>query len=525
MSGATKAGELEVDSSDVVKLVMQFCVENGLTKTFNALQEEAKVSLNVVPSLEGFQSDVKNGRWDAVLRALNQTTLPSAKLLDLYEQIAIEMVELREVDVARALMKESPPLRHMADKEPERFARLQQLCTKTFFDVRDAYPDGSTAKKRRTVIATNLSQDLTVVQPSRLLTLISQALRWEQQEGLLPTGSKFDLFRGVAKQKTDLYETFPTTLLRSIKFGKKACPEAAAFSPDGSFFFTGCIDGFIECWDVDSGKLRKDLPYQKEEDSPFLMHEVAVLCLAFSLDSTMMASGSQDGMVMVWNVQSGQCLKKFDRAHQKGVTSVAFAKDGSQILTGSFDATARIHGLRSGKIGIKEYRGHKSYVNDVCFSSDGLRILTASSDGTCRIWDTKSMETLFAISSSQVSVADPPQCYRIVPIPNTTCFGLCARTPYITIIDISGKVVKTLRSGKRSGGEFISCTVSPKGEWIYCIGEDSLLYCFNTERGKLEHTLKASEKELINVTHHPKRNLLTTWGQDYSVKFWVPEDG
>jgi hypothetical protein len=50
-------------------------------------------------------------------------------------------------------------------------------------------------------------------------------------------------------------------------------------------------------WDFVTGKLRKDLQYQADEQ--FLMHEGAVIALAFSRDSELLVSGSQDGKVKV----------------------------------------------------------------------------------------------------------------------------------------------------------------------------------------------------------------------------------
>lgn len=73
-----------------------------------------------------------------------------------------------------------------------------------------------------------------------------------------------------------------------------------------------------------------------------MMMEEAVLCLAFSRDSEMLASGSQDGKIKVWKIATGQCLRKFEKAHSKGVTCLQFSRDNSQVLSASFDFTIRL---------------------------------------------------------------------------------------------------------------------------------------------------------------------------------------
>lgn len=91
------------------------------------IQEDCQVCLNTVDNVEQFLQDVNQGRWDAVLPQITHLRLPTEKLYDLYEQIVCEMIEMRETDTARAMLRTMKAFKRLQQDDAERFMRLDRL--------------------------------------------------------------------------------------------------------------------------------------------------------------------------------------------------------------------------------------------------------------------------------------------------------------------------------------------------------------------------------------------------------------
>ncbi|BAM38722.1 uncharacterized protein TOT_010000190 [Theileria orientalis strain Shintoku] len=542
---------LDVSSEDVVKLILQYLKENGLNKTLLVMQEETGVSLNSVSNIESLIADAQMGRWSQVLDAIDTMKLSQDTLYKLYDQIVRELVDLKESKLALLLLESCTPLISMQKTDPDNYRRLLDLCRNRPSDSKEIYAGLSTdsshqhltKEKKRNIVAEALAKDIEYVPQSRLLALIGMALKWQNHLGLIPPGDRFDVFKSTSKT-SDESTQFAKNINKIIKFAENSHPECAVFTPNGQYLLSGypfsftihfrSSDGFIEVWNWSVGALDTELSYQAQDH--FMLHDTLITCLAVSRDSEVLASGDQRGNIKIWKIGTGECLKSMNNSHNGAVTCATFSRDSSNLLTGSFDSLARIHGLKSGKP-LKEFRGHTSIVNTAVYSNDGTKVITGSSDGFVKVWDSRSCECLKSFPAFTQRENDDPEGPLISKSVNTIVnlagqndlFLVCSKSPVLKVFNLSGNCLRQFTPEEVENVSFLDVSgtrfeiqlplASKRSEWIYALGDDDQLYCFNYKSGKLDNV---HDKEAIGVTHHPYSSFLASWGLDRTIKILCP---
>ena len=349
-------------------------------------------------------------------------------------------------------------------------------------------------------------------------------VRQHYADGVTP-GANFGigLYRLLQKMREDFERTAPgIPWLRSLRpppihlgsaqltvfCGHEGSVLSAAFSVDGEQIVSGSCDGTVRVWDVQSGR----------QLGCFRGHENWVNAVVYSPDGRKIISGSRDHTIRVWDVQSGRQLGCF-RGHENSVHGVALSPDAQRIVSGGGDSTVRIWDVVSGQQ-LACLCGHGNWVAAVAYSPDSRLIASSGWDKTVRVWNAATGEPVSCLRGHDrgvASVAFSPDSQRIVS-------GSHDRT--VRVWDaISGQQLACMQGHR---GRVTSVAYSPDGQRIVSgadagLGfnlDDQTVRVWNTDSWQLISGITGHIDEVNVVAFSQDGRWLLSGGCDRTVRVW-----
>lgn len=246
---------------------------------------------------------------------------------------------------------------------------------------------------------------------------------------------------------------------------------AVAFNMQGQFAATAGADGKVRVWEIKTGNLIKILAG----------HRAPVTALAFMPGAEMLASGSQDGSIIIWRniyyVREG--LK--NGAEESG-PDVAFASfKGAfpvKALAFSADETAMLAAsYRNGEVAVwRRLQGQptlfktRGAADTLAFSPDGKFLAEGTVTGIVALRDT---------ATGKETASSQPLGGRITALaflPGNTGLFAAPENGDITLLSAA---CKTLMTTPFTGGGLLSFALSPDGARMAAGGKDGTLLAWN----------------------------------------------
>jgi WD40 repeat protein len=291
--------------------------------------------------------------------------------------------------------------------------------------------------------------------------------------------------------------------------GHQADVNSVAFSPDGKLLASGSGDYTIKIWNLKDGN----------EIHHLTEHTRNITSVAFSPNGEILASASWDTTIKLWDPISGLLLASLE-GHTQQVQSISFSPDGKHLASGSHDKTIKIWNMESKSLLTTINTEHAGAVLSVKYSPDGNYLASGSADKTIKIWSATDYS-----SELRNLIGHTGQINAIDFTPNNTILASGSNDRTIKFWDVTTGTERNISADHLL---FVrSVNFSPDGTRLVTGGAEGSIKIWdmiNTSNILNPQTINAHLIEAASVAYSPDGTMIASGSYDQTIKIWnVPE--
>jgi WD40 repeat protein/transcriptional regulator with XRE-family HTH domain len=402
-------------------------------------------------------------------------------------------------------------------REDIRQTQVRLLVAPILAGLRSTYPRRSALEERLLALLIEQREREDSAQgygPANLLALLRELRGHLRGLDLSQLSLRDAYLQGVEMQDTTLAKA---TLQKTVFTESFDPPWSVATSSRGSYWAMGSRRGGVRVWREDGQML--EMAWQA--------HTAAVQALAFSPNEHMLATGSWDGTLKLWNLENrtlfgGQVSLLWVGQHTGSIHRLAFTADGHMLAGGGDDAAIRLWDVSTGKH-LQTLNCQSSAVYALAWSPDGSWLSSGTFDGSIHLWQTQGVEAVPLGTATHILTGHggPVWSVAFAPDGRTLASGSFDRT--VKLWDVEGFEECQTLAGHTAPVNAVAW--SPDGRMLASGGRDQMIWIWDSERGSYHTALHGHTAVVHDLAFLPDSRSLLSGSEDGSLRVWDVERG